>query len=63
MIVTVGGKEYEIAGVPYGTLPAWKLIKLDGKPMTKELFDTLPDADKRALFEHVQQHINSLKGG
>jgi hypothetical protein len=63
MIVTVGGKEYEIEGIAYGTVPAWKLIKRDGKPMTHELFDKLPDADKRALLEHVQQHINKLRDG
>jgi hypothetical protein len=63
MIVTVGGKKYEIGGIAYGTAPAWKLIKQDGKPLTHELFDKLPDADKRALVEHVQQHINKLKGG
>ena len=62
MIVTVGGKEYEIEGMVFGTLPAWKLIKQDGKPITHELFDKLPDADKRALMEHVQRHINSLQG-
>lgn len=61
MMVTVGGKQYEIGGIAYGTVPAWKLIKQDGQPMTHELFNKLPDADKRALTAHVQQHIENLK--
>jgi hypothetical protein len=62
MIVTVGGKEYVIEGILLGgQVPAWKLIKQDGKPMTHDLFNRLPDADKRVLTEHVQRHINSLK--
>jgi hypothetical protein len=60
MIVNVGGNEYVIEGVAFGKVPAWKLIKHDGKPMTHELFDKLPDADKHALMEHVQRHINGL---
>jgi hypothetical protein len=63
MKVTVGGKEYEIGGIAYGTVPAWKLIKHGGNPMTKDQFEALADADKRALAAHVQQHINNLKGG
>ena len=61
MIVTVDGKEYEIDGIAYGQLLPWRLIKHAGKPITQELFDKLPDADKRALFEHVQQYINKIK--
>jgi hypothetical protein len=63
MIVTVSGNKYEIGGIAYGTVPAWKLIKEGGKPMTHERFHKLPDADKGALAAHVQQHINRLKGG
>jgi hypothetical protein len=63
MKVMVGGVEYEIGGIGFGTLPAWKFIKQEGKPMTHGSFDKLPDLDKRELFEHVQQHLNSLKGG
>jgi hypothetical protein len=60
MTVTVGGKEYVIEGwLLGGQVPAWKLIKQGGVPMTHELFNKLPDADKRALTEHVQQYINS----
>jgi hypothetical protein len=63
MIVTVGGKEYVIEGLLLGgQLPAWKLIKQDGKPMTHESFDKLPAADKDALFQHVQQHLKNLQG-
>ena len=63
MRVIVGGREYEIDGLAYGTVPAWRLIKQNEQPMTHELFDKLPDADKRALIGHVQQYINNLKGG
>ena len=59
MTVTVGGKQYVIEGIAFGTVPAWKLIKQDGKPMTHEQFDKLPDADKHALMEHVQRHIRN----
>jgi hypothetical protein len=63
MVVTVGGKGYVIEGIAYGKVPAWKLIKQqDGTPMTHELFDRLPDADKRALAEYVQRHVNGLQG-
>lgn len=62
MIVTVGGKKYEIGGIIYGTLPAWKLIKQDGNPMTGERFNKLPDADKRALVAHVQERIKKTPG-
>jgi len=60
MLVTVGGREYEIGGIPYGQLPVWKLIKQGGQPMTHQMFEQLPEADKRALFDYVQQHIASL---
>lgn len=60
MIVTVGGKQFEISGIAYGTVPAWKLIKHDGKPLTAEQFNQLPEADKRSLVEYVQRHIKGL---
>jgi len=56
-VVTVSGKQYEIDGIPYGTMPSWRLVKHDGQPITHELFNDLPDADKRALHERVQQYI------
>jgi hypothetical protein len=60
MIVTVGSKEYVIEGLLLGgQVPAWRLIKHSGRPMTHNQFAALPDADKRALAEHVQQYINS----
>jgi hypothetical protein len=62
MIVTVGGNQYEIDGIPYGTVPTWKMIKQNGTPLTKEQFDNLPDSDKRSLHEHVQQHVKNLQG-
>jgi hypothetical protein len=60
MVVTIGGKQYVIEGVAYGRVAAWKLIKQDGKPMTLESFNKLPDADKHSLAQHAQQYINSL---
>jgi hypothetical protein len=63
MIVMVGGKNYEIGGLLYGTRPVWELLKHDGKPMTREQFDKLADADKHALHEHAQQYIKNLQGG
>jgi hypothetical protein len=56
-VVTVGGKQYEIDGILYGTMPSWRLVKHDGQPVTHQLFNNLPDADKLALHEHVQQYI------
>lgn len=59
MVVTVGGRQYEIAGLLLGgQVPAWMFIKQDGQPMTHKLFDALPDADKRTLAEYVQRRIN-----
>ena len=60
MIVTVENSQYVIEGIAYGTMPAWKLIKRNGTPLTAEQFNGLPDADKQALATHVQQHINGL---
>lgn len=62
MIVTVGGKQYEIEGILYGMRPAWELIKQDGKPMTGDRFNKLPETDKAELFEHVQEHLKKLQG-
>ncbi len=56
MTVNVSGKEYVIEELLLGgEVPAWKLIKQGGVPVTHELFNNLPEADKRALTEHVQQ--------
>jgi hypothetical protein len=61
MVVNVGGKRYEIAGIMWGQLPAWRLVKLDGQPMTQSQFDGLPDQDKCVLARHVQRHIEGLR--
>jgi hypothetical protein len=44
-VVVVGGRQYEINGIPFGTVPAWQLIKQGGQPMTSERFAGLPEAD------------------
>ena len=57
-IVTVGSKQYEITGwLLGGARPVWHFIRQDGKPMTHELFNALPDADKKALADHVKRHV------
>jgi len=61
MIVKVADKDYEISGIAYGQVPAWKLIKHNGQPLTAAQFNALPDGDKRTLVAHVEQHINNLK--
>ena len=62
MMVTVGGKQYEIDGIAFGTVPVWKLIIQEGKPITHEQFNALPDADKHTLFDYVNQYIKNLQG-
>ena len=44
MKVTVGGKDYDIEGIIWGTRPAWDLIKHEGKPMTRDEFLTIRNA-------------------
>jgi hypothetical protein len=57
-VVTVGGKMYEIDGLPHGgTLPMWQLLRQNGQPMMPQMFDQLSDAEKRELHTHVQQYI------
>lgn len=60
MEITLHGSHFEIGGVAFGTVPAWKLIKKDGHLMTKEMFEALPDNDKQTLFTMVQHHIDNL---
>lgn len=62
MIVDVGGKQYEISGIAYGTVPAWKLIKIGGAPMTHQQFNNLSEAEKHALAAHVQAHLRGMQG-
>jgi hypothetical protein len=59
-VVTVGGRQYEIDGIPFGTVPAWQLIKQSGQFMTSERFASLPEADQHELFAHVQQYVREL---
>ncbi len=61
MVVTVSDREYEIGGIAYGKVPAWALIKTNGRQLTAEYFKKLPDADKHALVKYVQQHIAKLQ--
>lgn len=62
MLVTIGNKQYLIEGMLLGgQLPAWMLIKYEGKQMTANQFNKLPDADKLELTRHVQQHIKNME--
>ncbi len=58
--VTVGGQEYVISGIMFGTRPAWDLISRAGKPIGREAFLALPDVDKQELASHVQQYLDEL---
>ena len=60
MSVGVGGSTYEISGIPYGTVPVWKLIKKDGQALTHSSFDALPGPDKIALAGHVKTYVDDL---
>jgi hypothetical protein len=60
MKVSVGGVEYEVGGVPFGTLPVWRLLKVGGASMTAPQFDNLSDEDKQALAGHVQAYVKAL---
>jgi hypothetical protein len=60
--ITVGGKDYVISGIPYGTLPVWQMLSRDGKKLTGEEFMALPDADKDQLMAAVQGYIDKLNG-
>ena len=62
MIVTVGGKQYEISGGAYGEQPAWNFIKRDGEPMTAEQFRSLPVAEQQELVDYVRQHLDQGVG-
>lgn len=63
MNVNVGGREYQIDGIPFGSVPAWQMIKREGQPLTSEQWESLPTAEKDQLFAHVQAYINKLNGG
>jgi len=57
-VVTVGGKVYEIDGLPHGgTLPMWQLLRQNGQPMMPEMLDQLSDAEKRELDAQAQEYI------
>jgi hypothetical protein len=57
-VVAVGGKVYEIDGLPHGgTLPMWQLLRQNGQPMMPEMLDQLSDAEKRELDAKVQEYI------
>jgi len=62
MTVTVGGKQYEISGGAYGSIPAWDLIKYDGKRMTGEQFRSLPVADQQELIEYIRKYLDQGVG-
>jgi hypothetical protein len=59
MIVTIGGKHYEITGGGYGEQPVWQFIKQGGKPMTAEEFQSLPAAEQQELTDYVRQHLDA----
>lgn len=58
--VTVGGLDYVIRGIPFGTNPVWRLISKDGKELTGYEFMALSDADKEALAGAVEKYIGKL---
>jgi hypothetical protein len=60
MIVTVGGKHYEIGEIGYGGNPVWRFVKRDGRPMTAAEFQSLPAAEKHELAAHVHRQIEHL---
>jgi len=61
--INVGGKDYLIGGILLGgQRPVWTFIKhSNGEPMKADEFNQLPEADRRALSEAVQQNVRGLR--
>lgn len=61
--ITVGGKDYLVGGIIFGGKTAiWLFIKHgNGTPMKADEFNKLPDADKLALSEAVQQNVHGMR--
>ena len=62
MIVAVGAHQYEIFGLSYGGVPAWKMLRQNGQSITASSFNGLPEEDKHALLAHIQRYIANLRG-
>jgi len=57
MIVRIGGEEFELEGVRFGTTPACRLRRRNGPMLTTEDFAAMPAHHRLALMALIEGEI------